>query len=545
MNYLNIEKHKNEPEFFKALQEMFNSLDESVLNNERYQSLLERLIEPERIITFDVEWVDDNNQKHINKGYRVQFNNVNGVYKGGLRFHPSVNLSILKFLAFEQIFKNFLTTLPMGGAKGGSDFDPKGKSDNEVKNFCYAFMEKLYPYIGEDLDVPAGDIGVGGREVKYLYEAYKHFSKKHDCSLTGKPLNDGGCLCRTEATGFGVTYFALEALKQYKNTSLKGKRVIVSGSGNVALYCLKKVSELGGTVIAMNDSNNAIYVPSGIDFDTLRPLKEDRRGRIKEYKDLVNVPVEVLPSKDIWKIKCDVAFPCATQFELDENDAKILIKNGCIGVFEGANMPCTLEASELFIKNKVIYSPGKASNAGGVSVSGIEIEQSKLGKKYTFIEVDDRLKDIMATIFNNIYNTAKELNDEYNLVKGANNYAFKGICEKMLNQKVHKLNLHKEPFEQIKNGTKRIEMRLNDERRKDIHIGEIIEFTNRETQEKLLTEVVGIVKFKDFKELYEYYPKELLGYKNDEIASCEDMSKYYSKEQIEKNGVLAIHIRSR
>ena len=429
---INLDKYNNEPEFQTALKEMFSSLDPKVLNNPRYQNILDKIIEPDRIITFDVEWLDDNGNKQVNKGYRVQFNNVNGVYKGGLRFHPSVNLSILKFLAFEQIFKNYLTTLPMGGGKGGSDFDPKGKSDNEVKNFCYAFMKQLYPYIGVDQDVPAGDIGVGGREIRNLYEAYKLYSGKSDCSLTGKPLDLGGSLCRTEATGYGVTYFALEALKAYSKSDLKGKRVIVSGSGNVALYCLKKVTELGGTVIAMNDSSNTIYVPNGINFEILRELKEDKRGRIKEYKDLVKDEVEVLNSKDIWSIKCDIAFPCATQFELDEEDAKVLIANGCQGVFEGANMPCTIEAANLFIKNKVIYSPGKASNAGGVAVSGLEIEQNKKGEKWSFEKVDNRLKDIMANIFNNIYKTAKDLNDEYNLVKGANNYAFIGIAEKML-----------------------------------------------------------------------------------------------------------------
>ena len=429
---MNLDKYQNEPEFQAALREMFSSLDPSVLNNPRYTSILDKIVEPDRVITFDVKWKDDNGMEHTNKGYRVQFNNVNGVYKGGLRFHPSVNLSILKFLGFEQIFKNYLTTLPMGGAKGGSDFDPKGKSDAEVIRFCDAFMKELCPYIGVDLDVPAGDIGVGAREIRAMYEAYKKYSGKSDCSLTGKPLDLGGSLCRTEATGYGVTYFALEALKAYSKTDLKGKRVIVSGSGNVALYCLKKVTELGGTVIAMNDSNNTIFVPNGINFEILRALKEDRRGRIKEYKDLVKDEVEVLNSKDIWSIKCDVAFPCATQFELDENDAKKLIANGCIGVFEGANMPCTLEAANLFIKNKVIYSPGKASNAGGVAVSGLEIEQNKKGEKWSFEKVDNRLKDIMANIFNNIYKTAKELNDPYNLVKGANNYAFIGIAEKML-----------------------------------------------------------------------------------------------------------------
>ena len=432
---LDLAKYKNEPEFQAALKEMFSSLDPSVVNNPKYKDILDKIVEPDRVITFDVKWKDDAGQEHINKGYRVQFNNVNGVYKGGLRFHPSVTLSILKFLGFEQIFKNYLTTLPMGGAKGGSDFDPKGKSDAEVIRFCDAFMKQLYPYIGVDIDVPAGDIGVGGREIRAMYEAYKKYSGKSDCSLTGKPLDLGGSLCRTEATGYGVTYFALEALKAYKGTDLKGKKVIVSGSGNVALYCLKKVKELGGTVIAMNDSSNAIYVPNGIDFEILRALKEDRRGRIKEYKDLTDEEVTVMPSKDIWKIKCDVAFPCATQFELDENDAKVLIANGCIGVFEGANMPCTLEAANLFIKNKVIYSPGKASNAGGVAVSGLEIEQNKKGEKWSFEKVDERLKGIMATIFNNIYKTAKDLNDEYDLVKGANNYAFIGIAEKMLARK--------------------------------------------------------------------------------------------------------------
>ena len=429
---INLDKYQNEPEFQTALKEMFSSLDESVINNPRYKDVLDKIIEPDNIITFDVKWLDDNNVEHINKGYRVQFNNVNGVYKGGLRFHPSVNLSILKFLGFEQIFKNYLTTLPMGGAKGGSDFDPKGKSDNEIKNFCYAFMKELYPYIGVDLDVPAGDIGVGGREIRYLYEAYKLYSGKSDCSLTGKPLDLGGSLCRTEATGFGVTYFALEALKTYSKTDLKNKRVIVSGSGNVALYCLKKVTELGGIVIAMNDSSNTMYVPSGINFNILKELKEDRRGRIKEYKNLVKEEVQVLNSKDIWSIKCDIAFPCATQFELDENDAKKLISNGVIGVFEGANMPCTIEAANLFIKNKVIYSPGKASNAGGVAVSGLEIEQNKKKEKWSFEKVDNRLKEIMSNIFNNIYRTAKELDDPYNLVRGANNYAFIGVAEKML-----------------------------------------------------------------------------------------------------------------
>ena len=433
---INLEKFKNEPEFQAALKEMFSSLDPSVLNNPRYASILDKIVEPDRVLTFDVEWVDDSGKKQINKGYRVQFNNVNGVYKGGLRFHPSVNLSILKFLGFEQIFKNYLTTLPMGGAKGGSDFDPKGKSDAEVIRFCDAFMKQLYPYIGVDLDVPAGDIGVGGREIRALYESYKKYSGKSDCSLTGKPLDLGGSLCRTEATGFGVTYFALEALKAYKNTDLKGKKVVVSGSGNVALYCLKKVTELGGTVVAMNDSSNAIYVPSGIDFETLRALKEDKRGRIKEYKDLVKDEVTVMESKAIWSVKCDVAFPCATQFELDEKDAEILLKNGCIGVFEGANMPCTLEAANLFIKNKVIYSPGKASNAGGVAVSGLEMSQNAIHLSWTFEEVDARLKQIMKDIFKKCHDTAVKYGQPNNLALGANIAGFEKVMDAMIAQGV-------------------------------------------------------------------------------------------------------------
>lgn len=431
MTLLDLSYLDKEPEFKAAVEEMINSLDGTILSRNNNIEKLKKLMSPDRIISFDVVWEDDNGVKHTNKGYRVQFNNLNGIYKGGLRFHPSVNLSILKFLGFEQIFKNYLTTLPMGGGKGGSDFDSKGKSDQEIKRFCYAFMEKLYPYIGVDKDVPAGDIGVGAREIRYLYEAYKEYSHKNDCSLTGKPLDMGGSLCRTEATGYGVAYFALEALKQYKNASLKNKIVIISGSGNVALYCLKKVVELGGKVVAMNDSNNTIYDPSGIDFETLRHLKEDERGRIKEYASRKKGVTVLSTSKDIWNIKCDIAFPCATQFELDEFDAQKLIDNGCIGVFEGANMPCTLQAANLFIKNKVIYSPGKASNAGGVAVSGLEIQQNKLNESWTFEEVDNRLKSIMSNIFNNIYEMAKELGDEYNLVKGANNYAFLGLAKMM------------------------------------------------------------------------------------------------------------------
>ena len=429
------QRNQGEALFLQAVKEVLESISPVIEKHKEYQdaSILERICEPERQIIFRVPWQDDKGIFHVNRGFRVQFNSALGPYKGGLRLHPSVTLSTIKFLGFEQIFKNSLTGLMMGGGKGGSDFDPKGKSDAEVIRFCQAFMKQLYPHIGVELDVPAGDIGVGGREIRAMYLAYKEYSGKSDCSLTGKPIDLGGSLCRPEATGFGVTYFANQALQTYKNTSLKGKTVIVSGSGNVALYCLKKVTELGGKVVAMNDSSNAIYNPDGIDFNTLREIKEVKRGRIKEYKDIYP-NTEVLNSKDIWGIKCDVAFPCATQFELDENDAKKLINNGVIGVFEGANMPCTLEAAELFIKNKIIYSPGKASNAGGVAVSGLEIEQNKKGEKWSFDDVDHRLQGIMSNIFNNIYKTAKDLGDEYNLVKGANNYAFIGIADKMINR---------------------------------------------------------------------------------------------------------------
>lgn len=433
LDLIDLKRFDDQKEFQTALVEFFTSVDDDYFLNNYHLTKedVERIITPDHIYTFDIHWVDDSGNEHVNKGYRVQHNNANGPYKGGLRFHPSVNLSILKFLAFEQTFKNILTTLPMGGGKGGSDFDPKGKSDAEVRRFCDAFMKELYPYIGVDKDVPAGDIGVGGREIEQLYLSYKNYSGKSDCSLTGKPLYLGGSLARTEATGFGLVYFAKEALREYKNDSFKGKKVIVSGSGNVALYALKKVTEFGGTVIAMNDSNNTIYAPNGIDFETLRHLKEDERGRIKEYAD--RMPgVTVLPNrKDIWSIKCDIALPCATQFELDENDAQKLIDNGCIGVFEGANMPSTLEAAKLFLKNRIMYSPGKASNAGGVATSGLEIIQNVKGEKWTFEQVDNRLSDIMKDIFKNCYQTAQKLGDEYDLVKGANNYSFEKLLQLM------------------------------------------------------------------------------------------------------------------
>lgn len=429
IDLIDLDKYNDEPEYKATLEEFFSSLDDKYfLNNYKLdKKTIERIITPEHIITFDVIWNDDNGVEHVNKGYRVQWSNANGPYKGGLRFHPSVNLSVLKCLAFEQTFKNILKTLPMGGAKGGSDFDPKGKSNNEIKTFCKAFMKELYHHIGVDKDIPAGDIGVGGKEIETMYLAYKEYSGKSDCALTGKPIYLGGSLARKEATGFGLVYFASEALMKYSDDSFKGKKVIISGSGNVALYACKKVIELGGTVIGMSDSSNAIYVPDGIDFETMKTLKEGRKERIKVYADFKD-GVTVLDScKDIWKIKCDIALPCATQFELDEEDAKKLISNGVIGVFEGANMPCTLEASNLFIKNKILYSPGKASNAGGVATSGLEIIQNTKNEKWSFKEVDHKLSEIMKNIFDNCYATAEKLGNKFDLVKGANNYSFEKL----------------------------------------------------------------------------------------------------------------------
>lgn len=429
LDLIDIEKYNNEPEFQSAVIELFSSLDDEYFINKYHltKKHIDRIINPDRIISFDVKWVDDNNISHINKGYRVQWSNVNGPYKGGLRFHPSVNISVLKCLAFEQTFKNILTGLPMGGAKGGSDFDPRGKSDNEIKSFCKAFMKQLYPYIGVDKDIPAGDLGCGSKEIETLYLAYKQYSGKSDCALTGKPIYLGGSLARKEATGFGLCYFALEALKKYRNDSFKGKKVIISGSGNVALGALEKATMLGATVIGMSDSRNAIYVPNGITYEKMKLIKEESKKTIKEYANLEE-NVEILNSpKDLWSIKCDIALPCATQFELDKIDAIKLISNGVIGVFEGANMPCTLEASELFIKNKILYSPGKASNAGGVATSYLEIEQNNKNEHWSFIEVDNKLSVIMKNIFTNCYETASVLGHELNLVKGANNYSFEKL----------------------------------------------------------------------------------------------------------------------
>lgn len=387
-------------------------------------SYLDDLFVADNIITFDVHWKDEAGNEHVNKGYRVQWNKYNGPYKGGLRFHPSVDLDLFKRLAFEQTFKNVLTTLPMGGAKGGSDFDPHGKSNQDIKNFCNAFMDQLYPYIGEELDIPAGDIGVGGFEIRCLYERYKIVSGKSDCSLTGKPLDLGGSLCRTEATGYGLCYITSKMLRTLKNTDFAGKTVVISGSGNVAIYAAEKAMQLGAKVVALSDSTSTIYVKDGIDLAIVKDIKEVRKGRIKEYPH-----AEVIPTKDIWKIKCDIALPCATQNELDLDDAKALVNNCVVAVAEGANMPCTTEAARYFIDNGVLYLPGKASNAGGVSVSGLEIEQNKKHEKWSFEKVDSRLKEIMENIFINIYQTAQKDGKGFDFIHGANKYAYDCLVE--------------------------------------------------------------------------------------------------------------------
>lgn len=426
LELIDLSKYNDEPEFKAALVEFFSSLDDEYFINKYHLTAkdIDKIINPEHIIKFDVKWNDDKGVEHINKGYRVQWSSANGPYKGGLRFNPNVNLSVLKCLAFEQTFKNILTGLPMGGGKGGSDFNPIGKSDNEIKTFCRAFMKELWPHIGVDKDIPAGDLGCGAREIETLYLAYKEFSGKSDCSLTGKPIYLGGSLARKEATGFGLCYFANETLKTYRNDSFKGKKVIISGSGNVAMGTLQKAIELGATVVGMSDINNAIYVPDGIDFATMKHLKEDLRADTKEYANLKPNVIVFDNPKDLWSIKCDIAMPCATQFEINEQDAKKLIDNGASAVFEGANMPCTLEATNLILSNGLLFSPGKASNAGGVGTSYLEIVQNVKNEKWSFEEVDQKLSDIMKGIFKNCYETAKKLGDERNLVKGANNYSF-------------------------------------------------------------------------------------------------------------------------
>ncbi len=428
------DKNPGETEFHQAVQEVAEDIIPFVNENPKYKqaAILERMVEPDRVVSFRVSWTDDEGNIHVNRGYRVQYNSAIGPYKGGLRFHPTVNQSVLKFLGFEQVFKNSLTTLPMGGGKGGSDFDPKGKSDREVMRFCQSFMVELHKHIGANRDVPAGDIGVGAREIGYLYGQYKRLENEFTGTLTGKSLEFGGSLIRTEATGYGAVYFA-ELMLQHKGDSIKGKTVVVSGSGNVAQYATEKVIQLGGKVVTMSDSSGYIYDPAGIDEDKLAfliELKTVKRGRIKEYAD--KYACEFFPGEKPWGVKCDVALPCATQNEIDVEDAKKLATNGIIAVSEGANMPTYIDAIHVFQKAKVLYAPGKASNAGGVAVSGLEMSQNSLRISWTREEVDDRLKSIMKDIHDQCLQYGDKGGDTIDYVKGANIAGFVKVANAML-----------------------------------------------------------------------------------------------------------------
>ncbi|MCQ2770721.1 MAG: NADP-specific glutamate dehydrogenase [Clostridia bacterium] len=430
-------KNPNEPEYTQACQEILESLELAVEKHPSIEKnhLLERFLEPERFVQFRVTWLDDNNQIQVNRGYRVQYSSAIGPYKGGLRFHPSVNASIIKFLGLEHSLKNSLTTLPMGRGKGGSDFDPKGNSDTEIMKFCQSFMTELYRHIGPDTDVPAGDIGVGGREVGFLFGQYKRIRDEYTGVLTGKGLEFGGSLARTEATGYGLCYFTNAALKTLKNDSFAGKTVVVSGSGNVAIYATQKAQQLGGKVVTVSDSNGWIYDPNGIDVAVLKQLKEVERARISEYAKRVpgSVYTETKAGNPtVWTTKCDIALPCATQNELKIDDAKALVANGVTAVCEGANMPCTLEAAHYLIDNGVIYGPGKAANAGGVATSGLEMCQNSMRLSWSFDEVDSKLKDIMENIYENIYTTQKKYDLKSNdLLTGANIAGFEKIANAM------------------------------------------------------------------------------------------------------------------
>ena len=430
-----IEKNKGEEEFHQAVKEVISSIKPVFERNTKFQEagILERIVEPERQIIFRVPWVDDKGKVQVNRGFRVQFNSAIGPYKGGLRLHPSVNLGIIKFLGFEQIFKNSLTGQAIGGGKGGSDFDPKGKSDSEVMKFCQSFMTELCKHIGPNIDVPAGDIGTGSREIGYMYGQYKRIKNSFASVLTGKDIEYGGSFLRPEATGYGLVYFVNEMLHN-SNKSFKGAKVIISGSGNVAIYAHKKASELGAKVIAMSDSGGYIYDPDGIDLDTIIILKEVERKRIVEYRNKYPNAEYVDEPSAIWNIKCDIALPSATQNELDAESAKTLVKNGCYSVGEGANMPSTPEAVKIFLENKILYGPGKAANAGGVAVSALEMSQNSSRTYWSFDEVDDRLKTIMRNIFKNASISAKEYGDEGNIVLGANIAGFMKVAIAMLAQ---------------------------------------------------------------------------------------------------------------
>ncbi|MDO5407732.1 MAG: NADP-specific glutamate dehydrogenase [Eubacteriales bacterium] len=432
-----VEQNPGEAEFHQAVKEVLDSLRVVIdANEEKYRKLavLENLVEPERIISFRVPWVDDKGQVQVNKGYRVQFNSAIGPYKGGLRLHPSVNQGILKFLGFEQTFKNSLTGLPIGGGKGGSNFDPKGKSDREVMAFCQSFMTELYKYIGADQDVPAGDIGVGAREIGYLYGQYKRLTGLYEGVLTGKGLTYGGSLARKEATGFGLIYILKEMLT-HNNMELAGKTVVISGSGNVATYAAQKAQQFGAKVVAMSDSNGYVYDPDGIKLDVVKEIKEVRRGRIKEYVDAVPT-AKYTEGKGIWTVPCDIALPCATQNELNLDDAKALKANGCQAVAEGANMPTTREATDFIQANGILFMPGKAANAGGVATSALEMSQNSLRMSWTFDEVDAKLHDIMVNIFAKADDAAKRYGMPGNYVAGANIAGFEKVVDAMMAQGV-------------------------------------------------------------------------------------------------------------
>ena len=432
-----VKKNPQELEFHQAVQEFLNSIEPVIEKCPQYEEMgvLERIVEPERTILFRISWMDDKGKVHVNRGMRVEFNSAIGPYKGGLRFHPSVNMGIMKFLGFEQIFKNSLTGLAIGSGKGGSDFDPKGKTENEVMRFCQSFMTELQRHIGPNTDIPAGDIGVGAREIGYMYGQYRRLRNDFTGVLTGKGLSYGGLLARKEATGYGLCYFTKEMLKD-KNDSFEGKSVTVSGSGNVAIYAAQKAIELDGKVIAMSDSDGCVFDPKGIDIETVKEIKEVKRGRIKEYVDLHPKAKFYENCKGIWSIKTDIALPCATQNELDEKAAKELIKNDCKVVAEGANMPCTPKAIELFQNKDVLFGPAKAANAGGVATSTIEMSQNSTQNPWTFEEVDTRLQKIMTGIYKNVKKSGQDYNFENDLVAGANIAGFLKVADAMLAQGV-------------------------------------------------------------------------------------------------------------
>jgi glutamate dehydrogenase (NADP+) len=432
-----VTRDPDQREFHQAVLEVLESLDMIVDKHPEYEEngIIETFVEPERMISFRVPWIDDAGKVHVNRGYRIQYSSAIGPYKGGLRFHPTVNLSILKFLGFEQILKNSLTGLPMGGAKGGADFDPKGKSDAEVMRFCQSFMTELNRHIGQFVDVPAGDIGVGAREIGYLFGQYRRIRGSYDAGvLTGKGLSFGGSLVRTQATGYGLCYLTEEMLKCLRSDSFQGKRVVISGSGNVAIYAAEKAATLGGKVIAMSDSNGFIHDPNGVQLDVIKDIKLGHRGRIREYADRVPGSTFTEGFRNIWTIPCDICLPCATQNEIDEDTARTIVKNGAMAVAEGANMPCRPEAIRIFQEAGLLFAPAKAANAGGVATSGLEMSQNSMRYAWTFEEVDARLQGIMTNIFHNAYNASVECGVPGDLVVGANIAGFKKVADVMLAQ---------------------------------------------------------------------------------------------------------------